>query len=114
MLEGDSRPLATPVKMFHRHYKQGFTNLIFKTEEHYRGCVNHYNLNFGNGGVIAIDKFEGDLSVFEGVRYFNKREMERLQTMPIDYTEVLTINECASVLGNGWTVDVVTHIFKNI
>lgn len=43
-------------------------------------------------------------------------ECERLQTVPDGYTNVPGVSEgqalCA--LGNGWTVDVITHIFKHI
>lgn len=43
-------------------------------------------------------------------------ECERLQTVPDNYTNVEGVSEgqalCA--LGNGWTVDVIVHIFKNI
>lgn len=41
-------------------------------------------------------------------------EMERLQTVPEGYTNCLTINQAANVLGDGWTIDVITHILKNI
>lgn len=41
-------------------------------------------------------------------------EMERLQTVPEGYTDCLTINQAANVLGDGWTIDVITHILKNI
>ena len=54
--------------------------------------------------------------VFEDgyVRYFNQTELERLQTVPEGYTSCLTRNQAASVLGNGWTVDVIAHIFKGL
>lgn len=35
LLVSDSRPLTTPVKMFHRYYSTGFTTLIFKSEQQY-------------------------------------------------------------------------------
>ena len=42
LLVSDSRPLTTPVKMFHRYYSTGFTTLIFKSEDHYKACVDEY------------------------------------------------------------------------
>lgn len=114
LLEGDSRPLRTPVKMFHRHYSTGFHTLVFKSKEHYEQCVQHYESNFKGMSAREIDHFEGSLDVYEGIRYLNQTELERLQTMPSEYTKGLTRNQAASVLGNGWTVDVVAHIFKNI
>ena len=42
-------------------------------------------------------------------------EAERLQTLPDNYTSCLTSKvKRSEVCGNGWTVDVITHIFKNI
>jgi len=49
------------------------------------------------------------------VRKFSANELEELQNVPKNYTDVdLTLNQRHSLLGNGWTVDVVAHIFKNI
>ena len=42
------------------------------------------------------------------------REMERLQTVPEGYVGDITSNKAAKLLGNGWTVDVIAHIFKGL
>jgi DNA-cytosine methyltransferase len=41
-------------------------------------------------------------------------ECERLQTVPKDYTKTAKKTQRYKMLGNGWTVDVIAHIFKNI
>ena len=41
-------------------------------------------------------------------------ECERLQTLPDNYTEGVSNTQRYKALGNGWTVDVATHIFKNM
>ena len=43
-------------------------------------------------------------------------EAERLQTVPDNYTNIegITTNKRLEMLGNGWTVDVIAHILKNI
>lgn len=41
-------------------------------------------------------------------------EYERLQTVPDNYTEGVSNSQRYNMLGNGWTVDVIAHIFKNI
>lgn len=41
-------------------------------------------------------------------------ELEKCQTVPEGYTKTVSRNEAASLLGDGWTVDVIAHIFKNI
>ena len=41
-------------------------------------------------------------------------EYERLQTVPDDYTLGVSDSQRYNMLGNGWTVDVISHIFKNL
>ena len=41
-------------------------------------------------------------------------ECERLQTVPDNYTEGVSKSQRYKMLGNGWTVDVIAHIFGNI
>lgn len=47
-------------------------------------------------------------------RILNPIEWERLQTVPDNYTKKATKSQRYKMLGNGWTVDVIAHIFKNI
>ena len=48
------------------------------------------------------------------IRKLNINELEKLQTLPVDYTIGFSENERKSMIGNGWTVDVIAHIFKNL
>ena len=41
-------------------------------------------------------------------------ECERLQTLPDNYTEWVSNSQRYKMLGNGWTVDVIAHIFREI
>jgi DNA-cytosine methyltransferase len=41
-------------------------------------------------------------------------ECERLQTVPDNYTQGVSNTQRYKMLGNGWTVDVIAHILKNI
>tara|TARA_R110002096_G_scaffold75802_1_gene179196 strand:+ start:41 stop:874 length:834 start_codon:yes stop_codon:yes gene_type:complete len=41
-------------------------------------------------------------------------ECERLQTVPDNYTDQVSNSQRYKMLGNGWTVDVIAHIFKNL
>lgn len=41
-------------------------------------------------------------------------ECERLQTLPDNYTEGVSNTQRYKMIGNGWTVDVIAHIFKNL
>lgn len=116
LLESDSRPLSTPIKMCHRYFNTGFTTLIFKSKEHYTELKEHFDKYFKGRSALEIDEISKgmDLSVYNGVRYMNNREREFCQTVPAGYTDQLTQNEAACILGDGWTVDVIAHLFKNI
>jgi len=41
-------------------------------------------------------------------------EAERCQNVPDNYTEGVSDNKRLEMLGNGWTVDVIAHIFKGL
>lgn len=47
-------------------------------------------------------------------RKLSVTECERLQTVPVGYTEGVSNTQRYKMLGNGWTVDVVAEIFKGI
>jgi len=47
-------------------------------------------------------------------RYLSQTEIEKLQTLPVGYTKILSYDEAYDCIGNGWTVDVIAHILKNI
>lgn len=48
------------------------------------------------------------------IRKLTPIECERLQTVPDHYTDGVSNSQRYKMLGNGWTVDVIAHIFKNI
>lgn len=48
------------------------------------------------------------------IRKLTPIECERLQTVPDHYTDCVSNSQRYKMLGNGWTVDVIAHIFKNI
>jgi site-specific DNA-cytosine methylase len=48
------------------------------------------------------------------IRKITRNEAERLQCVPDGYTNSVSRNRALSLLGNGWTVDVVAHILSNI
>ena len=85
LLVSDSRPLRDKKRMMHRYKNTGFTTIVWEEE--------------GND---------------ESIRYMNQTELERCQTVPEGYTNCLTRDEAADVLGDGWTVNVIAHIFTHI
>lgn len=86
LLSSDSRPLRDKQRMIHRYRKTGFTTLIFEDK----------NLTT------------------ESCRYMTQTELERCMTLPDGYTKVLSRDKAAHHIGNGWTVDVIAHIFKGL
>jgi len=48
------------------------------------------------------------------IRRLTPIECERLQTVPDNYTNHVSDTQRYRMLGNGWTVDVIAHIFKNL
>lgn len=48
------------------------------------------------------------------IRKLTPIECERLQTMPDDYTAGVSDSQRYKMLGNGWTADVIAHIFKGL
>lgn len=61
--------------------------------------------------TTLIWEIEGDDN---SVRYMNQIELERCQTVPEGYTKCLNRNDAANVLGDGWTVDIISHILSFI
>ena len=57
--------------------------------------------------VILIE--ENDL-----VRLPNKTEMCRLQGFPDNYCDILSTSKAGSLLGDGWTLPIIEHIFSFI
>lgn len=60
------------------------------------------------------DSFQSKYIATKTIRKFHPIEMERLQTVPDDYTCCVSNTQRYKMLGNGWTVDVIAHILKGI
>ena len=67
------------------------------------GCITRKQDRCPNSGLIEFEDF---------YRYLTRREIELAQTLPIGYTDSLTYNQMQDVCGDGWTVDVITHILR--
>jgi len=82
---------------------------------------------FNKGGLKALDgktptistsawEHNNHLTLDEGTtwRKLSPVECERLQTVPDGYTDHVSNTQRYKMLGNGWTVDVVKHLFKGL
>jgi site-specific DNA-cytosine methylase len=86
------------------------------------GAFKHTCLNTGSGqhghtqeywikrnkttGMVTLI-YENDL-----IRVVNKIEMCRLQGFPDNYCDILTTGKASSLLGDGWTLPIIEHIFS--
>ena len=87
--------------------KDDCINLSFASSTTRRGRITKGKspcLLQGNEPLFA---FTGD-----NIRPLNKIELCRLQGFPDDYCDILTRNKAASLLGDGWTLPIVEHIFS--
>jgi len=69
-------------------------------------CISARYYKSGIGDAMVED--------VEGIRKLTPIECERLQTVPDNYTNHVSNTQRYKMLGNGWTVDVIAHIFKGL
>ena len=64
--------------------------------------------------IVNVFDVQSYVGAFKTVIKLTPIECERLQTVPDNYTEGVSNTQRYKMLGNGWTVDVIAHIFKEI
>ena len=69
-----------------------------------------------DGKTCALTTVQKDNYITENytIRKLTPIECERLQTLPDNYTNHVSNTQRYKALGNGWTVDVIAHIFKGL
>jgi len=75
------------------------------------GKVGTVTPGLNNDHMISLTR-DKDQDVYW--RKLSPRECERLQTVPDDYTNSVSNTQRYKMLGNGWTIEVITHILKNM
>ncbi len=70
-------------------------------------------LTTNKGEGIKITVVPGDYNSFT-YRKLTPKECERLQTVPDNYTEGVSNSQRYKMLGNGWTISVISHIFSHL
>lgn len=68
----------------------------------------------GGRGTTPDKRQEWDNVLEVSYRKLTVIECERLQTVPDGYTEGVSNTQRYKMLGNGWTVDVIAHIFSHL
>jgi DNA-cytosine methyltransferase len=119
------------------YFEDGKRQLVFEHQSQKRAMVkvgNVYPSGGQNGNVYKTDGKSPPLSAGIGIkgrcigssnspkillddyqwRKLTVTECERLQTVPHGYTDGVSNTQRYKMLGNGWTIDVIAHIFKYI
>ena len=94
---------ATNKKVLQRNFSQGCR--VYSIEG--KGCT----LNALGGGWGAKT---GLYMVNGRIRKLSVSECERMQTVPNGYLGKISYPQGVKLLGNGWTVDIIAHIFKGV
>lgn len=101
--EGDGFPSACNVKR------------EFKRKEIFNTLTATYWKGIRGSGRPSVSTEEGFLDDNrEAHRMLTPNECEALQTVPNNYTDCVSKTQRYKMLGNGWTVDVIAHIFRGL
>jgi len=68
-------------------------------------CLTRKQDRCPNSGLVEFEDF---------CRFLTRRELELAQNVPVGYTNCVSYNQAQDLLGEGWTVDVIAHIFSFI
>lgn len=68
-------------------------------------CISRKQDRCPNSGLISYDGF---------ARFLTRTEIEKGQTLPLGYLKDCSYNQMCDLAGDGWTVDIIAHIFSFI
>lgn len=102
-------------KTINREYKKNYLQYDINGKGHGSQDQRAYYLE-GKHGCLDTGA-SGKAKVLENdgrVRKITRNEAERLQGVPDNYTILVSKAQALKMLGNGWTVDVIAHIFNQM
>jgi DNA (cytosine-5)-methyltransferase 3A len=97
-------PTQKRIAYMERRAKRGFLNKLYLTKDTEKSeCI-----------VATVYKNMREFVYQDenGLRFLTDIELERLQTVPDNYSNCVSKTQRRKMLGNGWTVDVISHIFS--
>lgn len=65
-------------------------------------------------GMTTIIYEDDTFDLDKDIRYINQNELEKLHNIPKGYTRNLTHRQANDLIGDGWTVGIVEHIFSHL
>jgi site-specific DNA-cytosine methylase len=100
------------------YFKKSQTNIVYLPDNNglYEVKDGKISMTFPKG-KNPNEVFTFKVKVPDGKYNFRKltvSELEQLQTVPVGYTQGFSYTNSVDVLGNGWTVDIISHIFNNL
>lgn len=99
------------------YFKKRQTNIVFEPSDIGEYTVRNKQITIVFKRSPDKSPYTFDVNIPDGrynIRAINRNESERLQTLPDNYTRAISESRACECLGNGWTVDVIAHIFKNL
>jgi site-specific DNA-cytosine methylase len=113
---GGHIPSVVKKDLLHSEKAIEYMNSRLKDGRDHWDFGHHSDIRKGKSSVVVSNFFKGvPYNVFKDwncIRKFHPIECERLQTLPDNYTEGVSNTQRYKAIGNGWTVDVIAHIFK--
>jgi len=102
-------------KTVNREYKKNYLQYDINGKGHGSQDQRAYYLNNKHGCLDTGASSKAKILETDGrVRKITRNEAERLQGVPDNYTDCVSKAQAFKMLGNGWTVDVIAHIFKGL
>ena len=115
ILESESRA-CTSQESIKKRADREFINMVYvDTDKH--TCLKTYRSDGSQEYLKRRNETTGMLTLIHKdgiVRTVNQIEMERLQGFPDGYTSILSKAKAGSLLGDGWTLPIIEHIFTFI
>lgn len=99
-------------------YTKNYVQYDVSGKEHNSQAMRAFYPNTKHGALCSSNTGDKSKVLLEKepliIRKLTPVECERLQTVPDNYTSCVCDSQRYKMLGNGWTVDVIVHILKNI
>jgi DNA (cytosine-5)-methyltransferase 3A len=116
LLESESR-VCTSQESIKKRAKKEFINMIYVESDKHVAIRPRFGYSSSQESMKHRNETTGMITLIqqnEIVRTVNKVEMCRLQGFPDDYCDILTTAKAGSLLGDGWTLPIIEHIFSFI
>lgn len=97
--------------------ENGFTEMnksrtLLTSDPIYRKREDLAYKRYKNTGFTSLVFNSSNFDLLKGIRFYTQSEREVLQTVPTGYTKNIKHIHAKDLLGDGWTIDVICHIFE--